>query len=1073
MAHGEYALDVAVQRLDPVDVVAIDMAREGVEVAQSLLIQHLVDGIFFAHYSVVFDKYMKVYYPLRCIIRKFHYICIYITNSATTMNSTSKISTNEGVDAPHIFMKHRIYKILMVCCSYDGYVLEEDGRIESQINREYIDLNLSNAPTFTRVSSTREALELLAVDDSFDFILTMYNIGEPDVFAFAKIVKERYPHIPVSLMTSFSKDIYSRLEERDTTSLDSIFCWRGNADLIIGIIKLNEDMLNAEDDILNGGVQAILLVEDSIRFYSTYLPELYKLILNQTTEFLKDSYNEQQQVLRKRARPKILLATNYDEAIELYDKYKKNLLGVISDVGFPMHRGETISEERADAGIELCQIIKRDNPLMPVLLQSSQNDMEPIAREMGAGFISKNSKRLLSRLNSFIAREFAFGELVFTNPQSGEVIGHAKDLMQMQELIASIPTEAFEYHTSQNHLSKWLYARGLFPLAAAIRRRNSADFKSVEEHRASLVSLIKDYRTLLGQGVVAAFDKETYSDTVAFARMGSGSIGGKARGLAFMNSSLNQHRLYNKYKGVRITIPRTVVVATDYFDEFIAMNGLEYILSLDVSDEEILSEFLASTTPEKLRADLRAYIRTIDSPLAVRSSSKLEDSLYQPFAGIYSTYMIPYVENEDQMLRLLLTAVKSVYASVFFAASRSYIQSSQNIISEEKMAVIIQQVCGTQQDELFMPTLSGVARSINCYPIEDEAPEDGICNIGMGLGKLVVDGGRSLRFSPKYPKKVLQTSTAELALRDTQSEIFALDLRPEAFKTSTNDSINLRKLSLTEIAKLRNASYVCSTWDRENQRLSDSPFEKGRKVITFNSILKYDSFPLPAIIDEILRLGEEEMRCPVEVEFAVNLDVARVEPQQFNLLQIRPIIDNISKHKVDWEDIDKDGALVYAENALGVGWMNDIRDIIYIKDEGFSSLVTEDVARELLELNAHMKQLGRTYILIGMGRWGSSDPFLGVPAKWTHISEAKVIIERAIDGFDIEPSQGTHFFQNVTSLGVGYITLDARRGVDICDMARLDAMKAMSEGKHMRWVELESEAMVCVDGVMNRAIIKM
>lgn len=970
------------------------------------------------------------------------------------------------------FMKYRIHKILLVCCSYDGYILEEDGHIESQINQEYLDLNMSNPPSFTRVSSTREALEALAEDDSYDFILTMYNVGEPDVFTFAKLAKERHPQIPIALLTSFSKDIYRRLGEQDRSGLDYIFCWHGNTDLIIAIIKLVEDKMNAEEDISVGGVQAILLVEDSIRFYSTYLPELYKLILLQNTEFLKDAFNEQQQVLRKRARPKILLARCYEEAVELYDHYKQNLLGVISDVGFVLHREDPAESEKPDAGIDLCRRIKNDNPLMPVLLQSSQTAFSEQAEALGAGFIAKNSKTLLSQLHDYIDREFAFGDFVFEDPATGEEIGRARDLAQMQEMIASIPDEAFEYHTSQNHLSKWLYSRGLFPLAASIRQYNKSHFTSVEEHRRVLVNLIRDYRTLLGQGVVARFDAETYSDAIAFARIGEGSLGGKARGLAFMNSMLIKYRQYDKHEGVRIMIPRSVVIATEYFDEFIRMNGLQYVVSQEFSDEEILSEFVSSYVPPRLQQELKAYIRTVRTPLAVRSSSKLEDSHYQPFAGIYSTYMIPFTKNEDQMLRLLLRAVKSVYASVYFAASRAYIQTSQNLISEEKMAVIIQEVCGTEQDGLYFPTCSGVARSINYYPIGDERPEDGVCNVAMGLGKLVVDGGRTLRFSPRYPQKVLQTSTPELALRDTQNEVLALSLSPEEFRTSIDDAVNLHRLNVREIDGMRNARFVCSVWDRENERISDSPFDRGRKVITFNNILKYNIFPLAEIVSDILRMGTEEMRCPVEVEFAVNMDVPAGQQQIFNLLQIRPIIDNQDNRPIDWSSETPDHALIYGEQALGIGRMNDISDIVYVKTPMFDSLATEKIADELLALNARMRDEQRTYILVGPGRWGSSDPFLGVPVKWTHISEAKVIVECGIERFDVEPSQGTHFFQNVTSLGVGYLTINPFRGDGIFREDLLDARKALYEGTYLRHVRFDRPLWVCVDGRSNRGMVR-
>lgn len=970
------------------------------------------------------------------------------------------------------FMKYRIHKILLVCCSYDGYILEEDGHIESQINQEYIDLNMSNPPSLTRVSSTAEALEALAEDDSFDFILTMYNVGEPDVFTFARIVKERHPQIPVALLTSFSKDIYRRIEEQDHSGLDYIFSWHGNTDLIIGIIKLIEDKMNADEDILQGGVQAILLVEDSIRFYSTYLPELYKLILLQNTEFLKDAFNEQQQILRKRARPKILLARCYDEAVELYDRYRRNLLGVISDVGFVLHRDDPSEREKLDAGIDLCRRIKADNPLMPVLLQSSQTSFREQARALGVGFIAKNSKTLLSELSDYIAREFAFGDFVFEDPDTGTEIGRAKDLAQMQQMIATIPDQAFEYHTSQNHLSKWLYSRGLFPLAASIRQYNKSHFRSVEEHRRVLVNLIRDYRTLLGQGVVARFDPETYSDAVAFARIGEGSLGGKARGLAFMNSMLTKHRQYDKYDNVRIMIPRSVVIATEYFDEFIRLNGLKYIISQEFSDEEILSEFVTSTIPQRLQQELKAYIRTVHTPLAVRSSSKLEDSHYQPFAGIYSTYMIPYTDNADQMLRLVLRAVKSVYASVYFAASRAYIASSQNLISEEKMAVIIQEVCGTEQDGLWFPTCSGVARSINYYPIGDEQAADGVCNVAMGLGKLVVDGGRTLRFSPRYPQKVLQTSTPELALSDTQTEMLALSLKPEEFRTSIDDAVNLHHLTLHDIDGFRNTKFVCSVWDRENDRISDSPFDRGRKIITFNNILKYNTFPLAAIVSDILRMGAEEMRCPVEVEFAVNMDVAPGQQQIFNLLQIRPIIDNQDNRAIDWSKEDPARAIIYGEQALGIGMMADLADIVYVKSAAFDSLSTEKIADELLALNSRMRDEGRSYILVGPGRWGSSDPYLGVPVKWNHISEAKVIVECGIEKFEVEPSQGTHFFQNVTSLGVGYLTISPFRGDGIFREELLDSMPALYEGSYLRQVRFEHPLWVCVDGRSNRGMIR-
>ena len=973
----------------------------------------------------------------------------------------------------HSFMQHRIHKILLVCCTYDGYILEEDGHIESQINREYMELNLSNPPSLTRVESTSDALALLSVRDDFDFVLTMYNVGEPNVFDFAREVKKLHADLPVVLLTSFSKEIYRQIDEQQCDAIDNIFCWHGNTDLLISIIKLMEDKLNAESDILEGGVQAILLVEDSIRFYSTYLPELYKIILVQNSEFLKDAYNEQQQISRKRARPKVLLATSYEEALETYARYKKNLLGVISDVGLVLHRGDASENEKSDAGVEISRMIKAETPWMPVILQSSQVNYAEVAAEMGVGFIAKSSKTLLQELQDVVLREFGFGEFIFRDLATGEVVGRARDLMQMQSLIATVSDDVLEYHLSQMHLSKWLYARGLFPLAKVLRNINSSHFSSTAEHRAALVSMFQDYRTMLGQGLVAQFDEETYSDAIGFARLGEGSIGGKARGLAFMNSMLAKYNHYYKYNGVRIMIPRSLVVATDYFDEFMRINGLKYIISRDLADDDILSEFLNSVLPSELYRKLKVFVETCSKPLAIRSSSKLEDSHYQPFAGIYSTYMIPRCEDDDQMLRMLVRAIKSVYASVYFASSKAYIQSSQNLLSEEKMAVLIQEVCGTEQNGYFFPTLSGVARSQNLYPIGYEKAEDGVCNIVMGLGKAVVDGGKSLRFSPAYPDKALQTSTLELTIQDAQTEVMALSLNPDHFRSSTDDAVNIERIPVSRMNDYRNAKYACSYYDYQNSRISESPtLSRYFRVITFNRILKYGSFPLSDIIRDMLRMGEEEMRCPVEIEFAVNMDVPAGEMQIFNLLQIRPIIRNEESAKLDWSQVDTSGAVVYSENALGIGLMRDIRRIVYMRFDKFSTLYTQQIANELMQINNRMRDEGEEYVLIGTGRWGSSDPNLGVPVKWAHISQARVIVESALPNFNVEASQGTHFFQNVTSLGVGYLSLDPTHGDGSLDVEQLDQMPAWFEGDYLRVVEFDEPLYIYVDGRSKKGVVK-
>jgi CheY-like chemotaxis protein len=960
----------------------------------------------------------------------------------------------------------------MICSSYDAYTLEEDGRIEVQIYKEYTDLNLSNPPTFTWVTSSAEAFLLLKDNMDFDLIISMFNIGDMDVFRFSKLLKRERPEIPLVLLTHFSKELYKKIEDADRSGIDYIFSWHGNADLILAIIKLLEDRMNADHDILDVGVQSILLVEDSVRYYSTYLPAIYKIVLQQGSEFLKETLNEQQQKLRKRARPKILMATNYSEAVYLYERYKENLLGVISDVAFVINKNDPASSEKMDAGIDLCKLIKSDDPHMPFLLQSSQESMRDVAKKLGVGFLEKYSKTLLIQLSEYISEEFAFGDFVFKDLDNGDIIGRAKDLRDLQDLIMEIPEDVLIYHGSRNRLSKWMYSRGLFSLASKVKSTHQSHFDSIDELREFIVQAIKDYRIVLGHGVVARFDKSSYSNYIWFARLGEGSLGGKARGIAFVNNMLQKYNLLEKYEGVKIMIPRTVVIATDYFDEFIKINGLQYVINSEISDDEILSEFVSSRLPETLVTDLRTYIANSYGPLAVRSSSKLEDSHYQPFAGIYSTYMIPHTKNSDQMLRLLGKAIKSVYASIYFSSSRAYIQATSNLISEEKMAVVLQDIVGTEDSGFFFPTISGVARSVNYYPIGSELPEEGIVNMAFGLGKIVVEGGKTLRFSPKHPKHVLQLSTPQLALRDTQNEMYALDLKPEEFKTSVDDSVNLRKFDVNQIKHFRNMNFVASTWDMQSSRLVDSNLEEGRKIITFSHILKYDTMPLAEILSDMLQICHKEMHSAVEIEFAVNMDVPKGEDKIFSLLQIRPITNNNDNKSLDWDSIDTEDSVIYSENALGIGSIEGIEDIIYIKEESFDSAHTLEIAEEINRLNQKLRDKKRHYILIGPGRWGSSDPWLGIPIKWPNISEAKVIVECGLKNFRIEPSQGTHFFQNLTSFGVGYLTINPYMNDGLFNSEKLDSHDAVYESKYVRHVRFDNPLFIYIDGRKNRGIIK-
>ena len=962
-------------------------------------------------------------------------------------------------------MSKRIRRILLVCNNYDNFSLEEDGRLDMRIAREYSDLNLSNPPVFERVSSTTEALEKVKGEGPWDVVIAMYNAGGADVFSFAHKVKESAPGTPMVLLTSFSKEVSRQLRDKDRSCIDYVFNWNGSTDLIIAIIKLLEDSLNAPEDILHAGVQCILLVEDSVRYYSTYLPLLYKLVLQQNLDAIRDALNEDQQILRKRARPKILLATNYDDAVQLYNTYKENLLGVISDIGFVLHKNDDPSLEKLDAGITLCQYIRRDHPRMPILMQSSQESMRPVAESLGAGFVMKRSKTLTHEVTEYIGREFGFGDFVATN-EKGKVIARARDLQGVEEVLESLPEKVLDKLRSKNYISRWLLARGIFAEGNAIK---SSRLPSSAEFRDMAIPLIHAYRVSQSLGVVARFDPATYNDTIWFARYGEGSLGGKARGLAFLNHILYQHRLYDRWEGVHVSVPRTLVLATDCFDRFIVENGLQYVINSEISDAEILSEFVSSNLPQDVVEALRAFIRVVRTPLAIRSSSKLEDSYYQPFAGVYSTYMIPSVENEDQQLRLLSKAIKSVYASVYYAASRGYITATANVISEEKMAIVLQEICGAEDNGYFFPTLSGVARSVNYYPIGHEKADEGIAKVAYGLGKAVVDGEQVLRFSPAYPKHVLQTSTPELAMRDTQKVMYALNLLPEKFKTSVDDAVNLERTDIYDCSKFSSFNRVVSTYDYENQRMVDSPMANGPKAVTFAHILRYGTFPLAEIVQTLLDICSNEMQGGIEIEYAAELTTG-----VFNALQVRPISSDSLRADVDWSQVDCSGALVESESALGTGWMVGLKDVIYLKPDAFDKMKTEEMAAELRTLNAQLRTEGRQYVLIGFGRWGSSIPSLGVPVVWSDISEAKALVECSLPDFRVDPSQGTHFFQNLTSFNAGYVNVDpySRRG-DSLDLAPLDALPAVFETQWLRHVQLDNPLTVCIDGKAGKALIKL
>lgn len=956
-------------------------------------------------------------------------------------------------------MKKRIYHVLLLSSAYDAFILEDDGRIDEQIFNEYVSLNLRYPPQFILVNDEDEAYRAME-EQNIDLVITMLNAEKESTFDFANDFKQEYPDIPIVALTPFSREVSLRFDQEKAQVFDYVFSWLGNADLLLAIIKLIEDKMNADYDINEIGVQAIILVEDSVRFYSSYLPNIYKIIFTQSKEFMQEGLNEHQKMLRMRGRPKILFATTYEEAYTLYERYKNNLLGVITDMSYK-HYGI----RNQFAGLNLCRQIKADNKYTPLLIQSSDSNNILFAKEIRVGFLHKQSKTLLRDLRRFIIKHFAFGPFEFIDPYSHRVVERAEDLKEMQEKLYLIPDNSLRYHITRNHFSKWLNARALFALASIFKQVSAEDFDNLDEARHFLYQSIQNFRINKGRGVIAEFEKDSYDEYLIFTRMGNGSIGGKARGLAFLDSLIKRNKLLSKYPNVLISIPRTVVLSTEMFDEYMEMNDLYKIALSNVDDEKLLKQFVSASLPERVIENLRAFIRVVRKPIAVRSSSLLEDSHYQPFAGIYSTYMIPNIPDKpEQMIDMLSLAIKSVYASAYFRASKAYMTATSNLIDEEKMSIVFQEVTGSPHENIFFPSFSGVARSINFYPIEPEKPEDGIANIAIGLGKQIVDGGQSLRFSPKYPQKILQLSSPDQALRETQKEFFALDLDPESFQPSTNDAVNLKNIRLRDTDSSWGLDRLMSTYDFDNNIIREGTGHKGKKITTFANILKHNTFPLAQILSDILTIGEKEMNTPVEIEFAVNLNRQASDPALFNILQIRPIVAQKEFISKDLSSIKQEDTLIYSTSALGNGRISDLHDFVFVKPDTFEAAKSTKIVEHINTLNKRMIEEERYYILVGPGRWGSSDSWLGIPVKWPHISHARIIVESGLENYRIDPSQGTHFFQNLTSFRVGYFTINPFIGDGFYNLDFLNKMPAFYEDEFIKHVRFDEPLLAEIDG---------
>ena len=964
-------------------------------------------------------------------------------------------------------MTKRIFNVLLVANPYDAFMLEDDGRIDEKIFNEYMNLSLRYPPRFTQVSTEEETWKQLA-NTTFDLVICMPGTDNSDTFEIARSIKNKYSHIPLVVLTPFSHGITARMEHEDLSIFEYVFCWLGNTDLLVSIIKLIEDKMNLEHDVKEVGVQMIMLVEDSIRFYSSVLPNLYKFVLKQSQEFATEALNAHQRTLRMRGRPKIVLTRTYEEAMDLYNKYEKNVLGIITDARYP--RGGVVDPM---AGIKLLAEIRSRDPFIPLILQSSEVDNKVYAGRYDASFVDKNSKKMNIDLREIISEHFGFGDFIFRNPDTFEEVARVRNLKELQNIIFSIPKESLLYHISRNHVSRWLYSRAMFPPAEFLKQITWKSLQDIDAHRRIIFEAIVKYRKMKNQGVVAVFKRDRFDRYSNFARIGDGSLGGKGRGLAFIDNMVKRHPEFDEFENARIAIPKTVVLCTDVFDEFMDTNNLYQIALSDADDATILKYFLKAKLPDRLIEDFFTFFDVVKSPIAIRSSSLLEDSHYQPFAGIYNTYMIPYLDDRYEMLRMLSDAIKGVYASVYFRDSKAYMQATSNVIDQEKMAVILQEVVGNQYGDRYYPSMSGVARSLNYYPLGNEKAEEGTVNLALGLGKYIVDGGMTLRFSPYHPNQVLQTSEMEIALKETQTRFYALDLKNAGHDFSIDDGFNLLKLHVKEAESDGALRYIASTYDPYDQIIRDGLYPGGRKVITFANILQHDVFPLARILQLVLKYGEQEMRRPVEIEFAATLSREHDKSGTFYLLQIRPIVDSKEMLDEDLNEIPDENVILRSYNSLGHGIMNEVYDVVYVKTDNYSASNNQTIAWEIEKINQQFLNEGKNYILVGPGRWGSSDAWLGIPVKWPHISAARVIVEAGLTNYRVDPSQGTHFFQNLTSFGVGYFTINAFMNDGVYNQDFLNAQPAVQETNYLRHVRFEKPVVVKMDGKKKLGVVLM
>ena len=966
----------------------------------------------------------------------------------------------------HELMTKKVKEILLVASPYDAFIMEEDVSLSSRIINEYRGLNLSQPPRVTRVTTAGEALERLA-RKLFDLVITTPHVEQMDGFALGLEVKRRCPHLPVILLAHTTRGVHPPPDRLDRCGVDRTFIWSGNSDLLLAMVKNVEDQLNVAVDTAKAQVRVLILVEDSPIYYSTFLPLIYKEVVRQTQEVLGVGLNEEHRLLRMRSRPKILLATSFEEAAEFYRQYRPYLMGIVSDTRIP--RNGCLVE---DAGAALLTQIRSEIPDLPLLLLSSEPQNRRRADAIPALFLDKNSPDLLHELHSFFLNDLGFGHFVFRDPQ-GREIARAEDLRTLQSLLPQIPDESLWYHARRNHFSKWIMSRSEIALASKFRQVQAGDFQSAADLRGYIVSSIQEMRRWQQKGVVAQFKASGFdAEIMDFVKIGMGSLGGKARGLAFMAALLQQNPgIFGKFNAIHLRVPKTLVISTDGFEAFIQANELRHLAFEDLPDETVRQRFVAGRMPEWLGYDLKAFLAQVRYPLSVRSSSLLEDAQFQPYAGLYATYMIPN-NHPDPAVRLaqLITAVKRVYASTYYQGPKAFARSASNKPQEEAMAVIVQELVGGAYGDYFYPTISGVAQSHNFYPVCPMRPAEGIAHIAMGLGKTVVEGEKNLRFAPRYPQILTQFSSVESLLKNAQSHFYALRIANCADGLDFDQFGNLEKRHLDDAEGEFPLMTLASTYNHDEHRIRDTTGIAGLRVLTFASVLKYGLFPLPELLADLLDLSRKGLGCPMEMEFSVHLSPDAGTRSEFCLLQIRPMAAGEERFEVKITAADRRHAFLTSNQSLGNGRREDIADIVYVRPDRFRPEATTAMAAEIGHINAVLAAAGRPYLLIGPGRWGSSDPWLGIPVQWPQISAVGAIVEVRNGLLNADPSQGSHFFQNVTSQGIYYVTVTPS-GADFLAWEWLANLPAEAETRFIRHVQLDRPMLLKVDGRQSRCVI--